>query len=91
MAVVIKSIKEFNQQMGFLYTKDKTKAEDWGGPLPSLSKYIIYNRKHMPRQTGYIAYLEDFPYIRGVGTTRELAEFRCRQAQQEYESYPLPF
>lgn len=89
--MVIKSIKAFNQQMGFLYTKDKIRAEDEGGPLPSLGKYIIYNRKHKPRQTGYIAFLEDFPYIRGVGTTLELAELRCKKAKEEYDSYPLLF
>jgi len=89
--MIIKTIKAFNQQAGFLYTKDKTRAEEEGGPLPSLSKYIIYNRKHKPRQTGYIAYIEDFPYIRGIGNSMNLAEFRCKKAKEEYDSYPLLF
>lgn len=87
--LVISSIKSFNQKMGLLYVQDKMKAEKVGDPLPKLGKYIIYNRQHKPRQTGYIAYSPEIPHIKGIGETLNLAEFRFKKAREEYESFPL--
>jgi len=82
MTTTIQKVKEYNKKMGYEFFKAKRKAEIERRPLPSIGNYIIYGARKTPRKTGWIIYERNNPAIRGIGTTKDLAMFRYKQAKE---------